>query len=769
MIYWPLSRKSPINTETMMINFNFRSATRRYRFIKSSYSHCIILTMILLTGMHGLSAQEPDVNAGWFGFNPAEDFSESVIDASGWLDAPAGKHGFLQMDEDAFVFEDWTHVKFWGVNICSERPYSGKEVVDPWVQQLAKYGVNGVRFHKFTSHAYGGNLSTIPDEEKYRKFDYFNAELQKKGIYYGWSHIYGHRVKPGDRDRLLNYEEIAGLEYPWSHLNGTTSSLVNFAPDLQDLSIELTVNMLNRVNSQTGVRYAEDPALAFIELQNEDDIFWGAIGRSLEQAPTYRNLLCQQFSDWLKNKYGTDRELVESWGRENLPDGQSIEKGNVAPTPDHHLFTREYRSAREEGRSMEMSVLDKMRFLYEKQVEFYSRFTDSIRATGYRGLIVGSCWQAGAGPAHYYNLHADYLAGFIDRHNYFGGGSGHRLQPGRVRSQAMVSRPGSGLLSTGMQQVVDRPFSLSEWMSLIPNEWVAEGVPIIALYGMGLQGWDASFHFASDFPEFTKTIHTPGVYNVTSPTQLTLYPAISRMVYRGDIKEGEVISSRYIHIPSLAEGKLPFYEKVEQGYDDKFITGDIPSEALAAGRVVVEFSDQFRNTPVPALSDLWDREGKVINSNTGQLTWDYSERGFITASSPAFQAVVGFAGGMTHELGDISVELKSPFAVVLVSALEKDRTLGDSDHILVTTVARARNTGMRYSEDGRELLEVGGPPILLEPVRLKLKLKRGGNPVVRVLDHAGRRTGESIQVINGEVNLDGTASKAIYYELDYSK
>ena len=63
-------------------------------------------------------------------------------------------------------------------------------------------------------------------------------------------------------------------------------------------------------------------------------------------------------------------------------------------------------------------------------------------------------------------------------------------------------------------KVTDRPFSLSEWMALIPNQWVAEGVPIIALYGMGLQGWDASFHFASDFPRFTETIHTPGGYNV---------------------------------------------------------------------------------------------------------------------------------------------------------------------------------------------------------------------------------------------------------------
>ena len=63
--------------------------------------------------------------------------------------------------------------------------------------------------------------------------------------------------------------------------------------------------MLQHKNQLTGIRYADDPALAFIELQNEDNIFWGAIGKALEQAPTYRALLCKQFSGWLKEKYGS--------------------------------------------------------------------------------------------------------------------------------------------------------------------------------------------------------------------------------------------------------------------------------------------------------------------------------------------------------------------------------------------------------------------------------------------------------------------------------
>jgi hypothetical protein len=135
--------------------------------------------------------------------------------------------------------------------------------------------------------------------------DYFLAKLRTNGIYYGWSHIYGHRPALADKNRLLAYDEIAGTEFPWSHLNGSTASLVNFAPDLQELNIELTVNMLNHVNPETGLQYAEDPALSFIELQNEDNIYWGAMEATLAQTPTYRRLLCRQFSEWLEEKYGS--------------------------------------------------------------------------------------------------------------------------------------------------------------------------------------------------------------------------------------------------------------------------------------------------------------------------------------------------------------------------------------------------------------------------------------------------------------------------------
>lgn len=722
-----------------------------------------LLFGILLCFSNCQKAQTPS----WFAFAPDNDFaSPSPISMSEWLDAPAGKHGFVQMKGKDLVFADGTPIKFWGVNICSQKPFVDQTTADQFVDMLTYMGVNGVRFHKFTNGAVSQLFSTIPDSAKFARMDYFQAALREKGIYYGWSHIYGLKVKPGDSTRLLAYDEIANLNYPWAHLNGSTSSLVNFAPDLQDLSIELTVNMLNRVNPHTGLRYADDPALAFVEFQNEDNIFWAAIEKSLEQAPTYRALLCQQFSRWLQQKYGTDAVLQEAWGTD-LPEGASISKGNVYPTPNHGLFSHAYDQSLV-GVPIPQHLLDKMQFLYETQMAFYQRFEHAIRATGYKGALVGSCWQAGSGTAHFYNLYADYQVGFIDRHNYFGGGSGgHRLDTGSVRNKAMVSHPGSGLLSTGMQQVVDRPFALSEWMSLIPNQWTAESAPIIATYGMGLQGWDASFAFAVDVPHYTSTIQSPhGVYNVTSPTQMAFYPVLARMIYRGDVVESDVILTRNIHLPSLKKGQLDFVEKVTQGFDDKQITGSIPSEILAFGHIPIAFTEQPETTNTAALPDL-NQLGKVITSSTNQLTWDYSKQGFITINTSGTKGFIGFKPKEKISLGDWTLEIENEFAVIFLTSLDPQMGLDSAEQILVTTIGRTKNTGMKYTDDGSRLLDKGESPIQLEAINLKLNLPRKSMPKVQILDHMGRPTANEFAPNDDDLIIDGQKYQTIYYLLKY--
>ena len=293
------------------------------------------------------------------------------------------------------------------------------------------------------------------DPQGLDRLDYFSAQLKKQGVYFGWSHTYGFRPCPGNRSRLAGYDEIV------KNLHGQTYGLLNFADDVQDLMIEMVVNLLEHKNPYTGMTYAQDPALSYLEVHNEDDIFWYSSGGRLESCPTYLRLFQRQFSDWLKSKYGSEQKFRAAW-QGAVPGGQSLAEGNVA-MPLNPWFYGDSALPGVQGGARQR-LLDSAQFLHEAQNRFYAKFAKAVRRAGYRGPLVGSAWQAPAMLPHYYNLRSDYLVGYIDRHDYFGNGP----------FDSMLANPGSGDFSAGLQQVIDRPFGISEWIHVFPAVYAAE-------------------------------------------------------------------------------------------------------------------------------------------------------------------------------------------------------------------------------------------------------------------------------------------------------
>ncbi len=717
----------------------------------------------------------------WFEFNPYVSVqTNNVISMKSWLDIPAGKHGFVKLKKDKLFFEDGTPIKFWGTNISSNNVFPKKKDAETWSKTFAMFGVNSVRFHKFTAPGMLDSISTNLKNKKYDRLDYFSSKLKEKGIYYGWSPIYGHKPKQADSSSLLAYNEIVQADLN-NHLSYSTIGLVNFAEDLQNLHIKLVLNLLNHKNEYTGLKYADDPALIFVELQNEDDIYFATTEVMIERCSTYKKLLTNKFCKWLKTKYSNQNNLKKAWGKNAFIWGKEIkniswnlDSSNITPIVNHGIYDYEYKKAVGNKKPLPRFLTDMATFLFEEQNRYYKKFVKAIRSTGYKGLIISSNWQAGSGVSHYYNLYSDYSVGMIDRHNYFGGGTGHTLKNGKFNNASMLENPGSGLLSTGFQQVIDRPFSISEWLSIIPNEWTAEASPIVAAYGMGLQGWDASFSFDSQSPYFTSTIQLPNkhwqsVYNVMSPTNLSLYPAISRMIYRNDIQEGKVISKRYVSLQQLAKGEIDFSEDVNQESDIKKINGAIPNNALAVGKVVVAFSEGIKKTKEPNLSEFTDTENKIIKSNTNELEWNYSGRGYFTINTEGTKGIVGFTNGKRIKIDYLSLQTKNPFAVVLLTSLEKGKSIAESKHILITTMARVKNNGMKYDSDKTELMSVGSAPILLEPEDVEIYLTGYKIMNAKVLDHIGNPTDKKITFKRNSIILNGKSYKTMYYELFIEK
>ena len=681
---------------------------------------------------------------------------QGVIDVAPWLDHPAGKHGGVRMVKDGFAFTDGTLVKFWGVNLSYTASAPDKETADFTAARFAKYGVNAVRMHKFSypTNQMGigdPNDSTRMDAKGMDRLDYFASKLKENGVYFGWSHTYGFHVVPGDRKRLLAYDEIA------KNLNGNTYAFINFADDVQDLMIEMVVNLLKHKNPYTGLTYAEEPALCFLELQNEDDIFFYTSEKAFNACPTYRKRFLAKFAAWLKDRHGSQEKLKAAWGEALKPD-ETLADENIVPQLNPWFFGEDHLPGQKGG--SRRRLLDTAAFLHDLQDRFYGRFVKAIRDAGYQGPLNGSPWQAPSMVPHYYNLYSDYKVGYIDRHNYFEG-------KGPDLFASMLSRPGSGYFSSGLQQVADRPFALSEWIHVYPNVYAAEGPAIVAAYGMGLQGWDASYEFQSQagrkvFGDIGGNFPW-GVWEADVPTSLGQFPALARMIYRGDVKEGDVISVRRVRPADLAEGRFDFSDKVEQRGDVKTFSGSVSPEALAAGRVVVEFTDKAQESQLPDMGRY--RKGSVIKSVTGQLAWDTSGKGFFTVNTPGTKAVVGFTGGKEQTLGDVKVQVETPFASLFLTALDRKEDLAGCKHALITVLARQSNTGFRYFTVDNKVLKNGGPPILLEPVKATVII--AGRPVaaVNVLDHDGRRTDRTLTVTDGRFTLDGAKDKAIYYEV----
>ncbi len=744
------------------------------------------------------STLRPDYRSQWYAFQPKHRIENSALDMAEWMDAPAGKHGPVQMVDDGFRFADGTPVKFWGVNIGNKTIFGrSQEDIRDFARLYRKYGVNCLRYHKMWGPITSDDSMLKFDEKGIAHWDYTIAEMKKQGVYTGLSMVFRPGIPEGDADMFLAYDEIMVPRRDKDgnpvkgrkgevRRSGHTIGFRMFARDVQDWHIQFQVNLLNHVNPHTGLPLAKDPALAFVELHNEDSIFFYTTSGVLRRSPTYEKYFREMFSDWLKEKYGSDKALFAAWGEdardiyENQyanPGCESLDKRNIFPQTNPWYLGEGINHP--EHKHVRRRLLDTALFMYEVQNDFYTRFIKAIRETGFDGPIVGSCWQAGSGVPHYYNLHSDYLAGFIDRHEYHGGG-GWGGRSG-FTGASILARPGTGLLLEGFSQVVDRPFALSEWIGVNPYPWAADGVPIMAAYGLGLQGWDASYNFAAgEGARFSPDLNRR--WNINQPTSLGQYPIFARMVYRGDVEEAPVISTRNVCVESLKDGKLGFEETYETGVtaDFNMIAGDIPSEALAAGRVVVKFTE--KDTPTqPFDIKKYKKEG-VVKSVTEQLEWHgvdsilknprsrlwYDQQGWFTIDTDGTKALVGFAPKDKHVIGNVTIEPDNLFAVIGLTAQSPDKTINNDDSLLLSAMARSDNTDQEYYPAmTMNTLKKGHAPVIMEPVRATITIDRPGTPTVHLLDHDGVPIGKTLPVKDGQFSIDTARDKTPYYEIVY--
>jgi len=254
----------------------------------------------------------------WFEFYlPWNDSSKTITDMSAYLDVPAGKHGFLKTTPDGhFRFEKSSeNIRFVGVVNVGIANLPTKEQSKILAARMAKFGINLVRIHLIDVEGTSGlflnsaqnTLQISP--EKLDKMDFFIKALKDKGIYFNFCIQAGRIYKTGD-----------GIASPVK--NDQSKYVTLFNKKLIDLQKDFADKIIGHVNPYTGSTFADDPAMATVELTNENSLFNGWFGwqsdflfsdSSNGIGAYYANELDTLFNNWLIEKYENTDALNEAW------------------------------------------------------------------------------------------------------------------------------------------------------------------------------------------------------------------------------------------------------------------------------------------------------------------------------------------------------------------------------------------------------------------------------------------------------------------------
>jgi hypothetical protein len=695
----------------------------------------------------------------WFPLLAEDDTFDprSVIDLTPFIPAPAGQFGFLKAAGDKLQFEKAkVPQKFWGVGANVEPGHYSREQLTQRAKYLRKFGVNIVR-----EHAVFDELTThgVLDPKKLDQYDWWFAELKKHGLYSGWSVFYHFTVGANDGYPSELLAELPGGD------RRDTYGLITASPKLQEIRNRWLVAMLQHQNPYTGLRYVDDPALATVEMQNEDSIFFwnplGELANTKGKWPQHAKLLRQRFATWVKAKYKTDDPLKAAWGE--LRNGDSV---NVAELAIMSPWELDGQGPRGPFAGQTKRAGDYIQCLAEMQAGFFTDCEKAIRGAGFRGVTMTTAWQVGGAASDPANLWTDTVGTMIDRHNYAGGGEGgHGIKEGKVNNESHLARPGGGIFTTAMKQVEGKPFAMTEWTQSAPNQWKAECAPIFAFYGMGLQGWDASWHFVQGGTRLGDGWPNMSSYVTDTPHYLGQFPALAFALYAGHITEAPIVAARRLTKDDLFTGKDALKQDATKGgYDVKslIVDGGTPLETFAIGRVTAGFAGG--KTEQADFAKYWDQQNKIVRSATGELVWDYG-RETITVRTPKTQAVLGKTHGETFTLPGVTATFKTPWVSTIFTPLD-NLPLAESKRILITALAQDKQTGAKYNADGTRLEADGTAPLLLEPVQATLKFAGPKPTSVTPCDHYGVPiSGSSVPIAaDGSITIDGTY-RAYYYEV----
>ncbi|MDX2109372.1 MAG: hypothetical protein SFY80_03935 [Verrucomicrobiota bacterium] len=675
------------------------------------YKNLSTIVVVLILGF----ATTSDAQTFWSWPTETDPYADSaLLDLRNLNEDMAGDLGWVYREDEKLYFGNGKEARFWSINLRDWGSFSDAQLRN-LARLSAKRGVNMVRtlgrVYDLNGTAAGSvrSNSIAHTQRSVRAF-------KEAGIYSSLSLYFSltYKLKAG--------WGIEGYDTNWlaAHPNYSPFGLIFFDDTLQAAYKTWVKRLLLNAdpNEANLTPLALNPAVAMLEIQNEDSLFFATYTPS--SFPEVQRLKQEKlYGDWLTAKYGSVAEAFVSWGTPNKP------RDNAA------LGRAELESASNLGNiSANKRQADQILFFDHIQTKFYREMGSWLKGPeiGYKGLIVASNWRTVSYRFLQDMEYHSYTAGdVIDTHYYF---DPYIMDPA-AKGAPTVGKKFYGIpavinprrLPVTVKQVAGHPYTVSEIAWDSPSNFRAEAPLMIAAYS-ALSGIDGVFWFCSAVSDWELGSQQ---WQSQVPSIYGQFPAAALIYRKGLIAPATTVVREGRTLESLSKKEKPLVEEY-RGFDPLRDTavpvdpnpsngvGTVDTAAALVGKVEVGFATDNDYTH-PDLQGYIDAESGIIKSATGEIVLD-TLHGLLKINAPQVRAIVGntkTAG--TVKLGTVELQINNSFAAMVLVALD-DLPIEQSSRLLLQTMCKDRPKGWSTKPvtisrgkdqfEGEEIVSLGG-------------------------------------------------------------
>lgn len=261
---------------------------------------------------------------------PWDDGSPGFASLAGWQEAPAGASGCVTVDTNGHYSVGGKRIRFLGVNLVADDAFPEAGPAAAAASRLAKFGVNCARLHHLDATWAARGLISYKDgkggntfePEALARLHALVTRLKEKGIYSDINLLCARRFEPADGLPA----EISQIKWKDQHI------LAFFDEKMRALQKDGAKRLLATPGPAGEPAFANDPAVAFVEILNENGIIEKWEEGVLDSLPeVYAAELRSRWNEWLRARYPDTAAVGRAWGGMQEALGENLlENGDFA-------------------------------------------------------------------------------------------------------------------------------------------------------------------------------------------------------------------------------------------------------------------------------------------------------------------------------------------------------------------------------------------------------------------------------------------------------